>query len=276
MGRPINCVAAGVTGRHTDKDLRVPSAIPCYSHHRGSKFNSRSNRDLDDASTSSRWETCSLQAPYGFPSRGFHSGGPKHSEGLRLKKLPQWHTLNYDTDSRHASTHRHTVSALRPWDRVSWEHAALDLRQHRRRPHEPNRSVTDRRDLAREAAWNSKHAVSVSKDNVRMPRSGRAYFRDPLELARDGTIMGTRPSSVWREMRKPRSGSVEDLAAVGSLALFGRDVVATPGSLDRPATGHSVLGAAVNRRLDEFSRSREAARPSTAPVDLGAAASWFD
>lgn len=355
MGRPVNILAAGVTGQHTDKDLRVPSAIPCYSHHRGSKRVAsvpgqppppptkkktsekkvqlaeqpgprlpvpRRRRPLGDVLAAgaarrprpererarARTRSFTTRTRYGFPSRGFHSGGPKHSEGLRLKKLPKWHTLNYDPDSRHESTHRKTTTSLRPWDRVSWEHAALDLRQHRRRPHEPNRSLTDRRNLAREAAWNPKHAVSVSKDNVRMPRSGRAYFRDPKELSRDGMIMGTRPSrvrpsapsfarararagrsrgrgdaQVWRTIARPTSPSIEDLATVGSLALYGRDVVATPGSLDRPSTGHSVLSAAVCKRLDEFQRSQSAIapRPATAPV-LGAApsldddASWMD
>ena len=115
-----------------------------------------------------------------------------------------------------------------------------------------------------------------------MPRSGRAYFRDPKELSRDGMIMGTRPSKVWRTIARPTSPSIDDLATVGSLALYGRDVVATPGSLDRPSTGHSVVSAAVCKRLDEFQRSQSlvAPRPATAPV-LGAggsldALSWFD
>ena len=231
---PVNGVACGVVGRPADggRDLRVPASIPCYSHHRGSKFNARSRRR---PAAPSAPQACSLQAPYGFPSEGFHSGGPKHSQGLKLSKLPKWRTVPYDTDSREAKVHRKTGAPLRSWDRVSWEHAALDLRHHRRRALQPQRSLTDRRNLAREAAWNGAHAVTVSEKNSAVPRSCRSYFRDPKELGLNGTIMGTRPSGVWKTLRRPGSPSIEDRVAVGGLSLYGRDVVAVPGSLERPS-----------------------------------------
>ena len=275
---PVNGVACGVYGRHTDRDLRVPATIPCYSQHRGSKFNSRARRRPLDADEPAR--ACSLQAPYGFPSEGFHSGGPKHSQGLRLFALPRWQTVEYDRDSRPARVHRKTASPLRSWDRVSWEHAALDLRHHRRRALMPQRSLSDRRNMAREAGWNSDHASSVSKDNAHVPRSCRSYFRDPKEKALDGTIMGTRPSGVWRRLRRPNSAAIDDQIAVGALALYeGRDVVAVPGSLERPSTGHSVISAGAAARLKEFKRppgspesplsgatAARSRRPRTAPA----------
>jgi len=265
---PVNGVACGVVGRPADggRDLRVPASIPCYSHHRGSKFNARSRRR---PAAPSAPQACSLQAPYGFPSEGFHSGGPKHSQGLKLSKLPKWRTVPYDTDSREAKVHRKTGAPLRSWDRVSWEHAALDLRHHRRRALQPQRSLTDRRNLAREAAWNGAHAVTVSEKNSAVPRSCRSYFRDPKELGLNGTIMGTRPSGVWKTLRRPGSQSIEDRVAVGGLSLYGRDVVAVPGSLERPSTGHSVVSAGAVRRMDEFRKRSPKRRPRTAPNPSG-------
>ncbi|KAJ1451376.1 hypothetical protein M885DRAFT_529856 [Pelagophyceae sp. CCMP2097] len=123
-------------------------------------------------------------------NRGFHSSGTKHSEGLKLKNMPVWSTPPL-SDSRSPNAPRRTH--LAPWEQVSWEHSAMDLRNYRKRE-------------ARQSGWDCAFQNVCSKDNPQLPRGGRSYFREPLELAHDGRTMPPLPSDVWRAHNRGRPG----------------------------------------------------------------------
>lgn len=261
---PHNGIVAGVRGVVQDRDLsgsaclRTPTTIPVFSHHRGSKFNARRRAAADDASATTSGSVSSIR------SGGFHSTGPRGGGGAGVKQ-PLWRTTpGRETTRRPRSSPREKSSAS-----VSWADATLDLRNHRRRPRAPHRSLSDRRDLAREAAWDGAHATASSKFNAAYPRSRRSYFRDPRELGRDGAPMGTRPSSVWRTRRAPSNRSFAARVEVGDLSLFGGATIGAPGSLERPATSHAAVDAGAMLRLaDVISpvRRPRRLRPETAPL----------
>lgn len=136
--------------------------VPYSSHHHGSKYNARTPK------------APSLGKPY--------SSGSKFSNGLRRLQLPTWKT--YETKPGAVERPR-TSSPLKSWERISWEHTTMNLRNY-----EANRE--------REAKWDVTHAVSTSDCNMQLPRACRSYFGDFRDRDADGVVMSTASSRVWR------------------------------------------------------------------------------
>lgn len=152
--------------------------MPFSSPHRGSKYNARGKPIAA--------EVCVMKSHCNYLC------GAKHSEGLRLARLPAWKTV--ETDYRTPPERPRNTFSQRPWEQLNWEHTILDLRNH------PSRTPRYSR---REVAWNATHSVSVSKGNAHLPRGERSYFGQMRELDSDGVIMSPASSSVWRREKEP-------------------------------------------------------------------------
>ena len=103
--------------------------------------------------------------------------------------------------------------------------------------------------------------MAVSKDNRSLPKSGRAYFGHPLELASDGSMMSSRASGVWRTGASDRLHDAEKQHAAGTDASLLHSAHAAV--KHRPATRGGRLGGGGENSADFPPLS--ALRPGTAP-----------
>lgn len=122
-------------------------------------------------------------------SRLLYSYSPRYSDIPGRVRLSGWQSA--ESDHQVWPHLPQDNLSLRPPERISWEHAVMDLRNY------PCHSKKTQY-LRREQAWNSTFSVSSSKANSELPKNVRSYFGRPRELDSDGVMMSPMSSRVWR------------------------------------------------------------------------------
>ncbi|KAJ8614436.1 hypothetical protein CTAYLR_000782 [Chrysophaeum taylorii] len=197
---------------YTTKMIANCGPVPYLSSHHGAKYNARSKPIYADVQ-----DSC----------HGHYSCGPKHSEGLRLAKLPEWETVQMD---RHSPPVRpRDSSPLRPWERVTWVHAAMDLRNPGRQMQSPRMASG-----LKKKDWDPTFSISSSKGNAELPKNCRSYFGMPRELDSDGVVMSPASSTIWRAASDKSSRAKLVDQSVSSFQLY-------QSACSRPSTANTLV-----------------------------------